>query len=71
MAAGAAGPGSGFVHHGSQCLDVTRFTGRPNVAGGDIQAMANHPGVVQLRENRELVRRRSFCRCEDGGHNVD
>ena len=70
MAAGAAGPGAGFGHHGSQRFDVTHLAGQPDVTGRDIQAMTNHSVVAQLRENRKLVRRRSFCGCE-GGHDVD
>ncbi len=71
MAAGAAGPGAGFDHHGSQRFDVTHITGQPDVTGCDIQAMTNHSVVAQLRENRQLVRRRSYCRCEGCGHDVD
>jgi hypothetical protein len=33
--------------------------------------MANHSVVAQLRENRQLVRRRSYCGCEGSGHDVD
>jgi hypothetical protein len=33
--------------------------------------MANHSIVAQLRQNRQLERRRSFCGCEGGGHDID